>query len=353
MSSELAARKVNNVCLFRDLLPRRINLFALIDHGSIAEPKSFIATSVMWSLQKVINSKKTLSHLGISIRGNTSNIDSLSIWSTPMETVVPLLITHHSKLFREALRHLFPNTRFRPVHAAPDLDQVSESYLAAGGNCVWLIGVERYTAATNSLACRVGAIAPGVKRVVLAASQATEDPMIAINSGACGFLCEDISPEQLIKSLELIVDGEMVVHGQPFQQAQQLLTSLTQTPPAEPVLQEERVNGATAAIECRTAGANAVAPVSVGSIAVASVIDTSHDLERELSNRERLIMQRLISGNSNKAIARDLVITEATVKVHIKAILRKLRLRNRTQAAIWAREHLFRSGNHKDTDPRF
>lgn len=270
-----------------------------------------------------------------------------------METVVPLLITHHSKLFREALRQLFLNTRFRPVYAAPALDQASESYLAAGGNCVWLIGVERYTATTNSLARRVAAVTPGVKRVVLAAFQSTEDPMIAVNSGACGFLCEDISPEQLIKSLELIVDGEMVVHGQPFPQVPQLLTNLTQTPAAETVLKEENVNGAATAIEWRTAGAIAVAPGSVGSVAVASVIDNGHDLERELSKRERLIMQRLISGNSNKAIARDLVITEATVKVHIKAILRKLRLRNRTQAAIWAREHLFRSGNHKEIDPRF
>jgi two-component system nitrate/nitrite response regulator NarL len=40
---------------------------------------------------------------------------------------------------------------------------------------------------------------------------------------------------------------------------------------------------------------------------------------------------------SNKVITRKLVITESTVKVHMKAILRKLRLQNRTQAAIWAR----------------
>ena len=47
-----------------------------------------------------------------------------------------------------------------------------------------------------------------------------------------------------------------------------------------------------------------------------------------------------MEGASNKAIARTLVITEATVKVHMKAILRKLRLQNRTQAAIWARNYL-------------
>jgi two-component system nitrate/nitrite response regulator NarL len=273
-----------------------------------------------------------------------------------METVVPLLITHPSRLFRESLRQLLSATRFRPVHAALNLDQASENYLTAGGNCVWLIGVEKYDAATNSLVCRVRAIAPEVKCVILATFQETEDPMIAINSGACGFLCEEISPEQLIKSLELILDGEVVMHGNAFQQARQLVTTVKDAQIEETALHREKIKSVTAAIESRTFSSVTGGPVSVGSVAVATAIDNRsavHDVERELSNREKLIMQKLISGNSNKAIARDLVITEATVKVHIKAILRKLRLRNRTQAAIWAREHLFRSSNHKEVGPRF
>ena len=48
----------------------------------------------------------------------------------------------------------------------------------------------------------------------------------------------------------------------------------------------------------------------------------------------------LMEGASNKVIALKLVITESTVKVHMKAILRKLRLQNCTQAAIWARDHV-------------
>ncbi|MBK5198646.1 MAG: DNA-binding response regulator, partial [Methyloceanibacter sp.] len=52
---------------------------------------------------------------------------------------------------------------------------------------------------------------------------------------------------------------------------------------------------------------------------------------------------------SNKAIARNLVITESTVKVHMKAILRKLRLQNRTQAAIWARNHVNEDDWNKPT----
>ena len=58
-----------------------------------------------------------------------------------------------------------------------------------------------------------------------------------------------------------------------------------------------------------------------------------------LTRREMLILRSLMDGASNKAIALKLVMTESTVKVHMKTILRKLRLENRTQAAIWARDH--------------
>jgi DNA-binding CsgD family transcriptional regulator len=55
-----------------------------------------------------------------------------------------------------------------------------------------------------------------------------------------------------------------------------------------------------------------------------------------LSARQRLILRCLINGDANKTIARKIHVTEATVKVHVKAILRKIRVNNRTQAAIWA-----------------
>ena len=53
-----------------------------------------------------------------------------------------------------------------------------------------------------------------------------------------------------------------------------------------------------------------------------------------LSPREMEVLRRLAS--SNKDIARQLGITEATVKVHIKAILRLTSTSNRTQALVWA-----------------
>jgi len=60
----------------------------------------------------------------------------------------------------------------------------------------------------------------------------------------------------------------------------------------------------------------------------------------QLSPREKEMLSHLTAGDSNKAIARQLGITEATVKVHLKSVLRKIRVENRTQAAIWALANL-------------
>jgi two-component system nitrate/nitrite response regulator NarL len=55
-----------------------------------------------------------------------------------------------------------------------------------------------------------------------------------------------------------------------------------------------------------------------------------------LSTREWDVAHSLVYGSSNKLIARELHLSEATVKVHVKSILRKLQMANRTQVAIWA-----------------
>jgi two-component system nitrate/nitrite response regulator NarL len=60
-----------------------------------------------------------------------------------------------------------------------------------------------------------------------------------------------------------------------------------------------------------------------------------------LSEREEEILKALVRGYSNKVIARMCTVTEATVKVHVKSILRKIRVANRTQAAIWALKHAY------------
>ncbi|HEY6335690.1 MAG TPA: LuxR C-terminal-related transcriptional regulator, partial [Alphaproteobacteria bacterium] len=59
-----------------------------------------------------------------------------------------------------------------------------------------------------------------------------------------------------------------------------------------------------------------------------------------ISERERQVLRFLRDGHSNKLIARELKISEATVKVHVKMLLKKIGAANRTQAAIWAMNHL-------------
>ncbi len=61
---------------------------------------------------------------------------------------------------------------------------------------------------------------------------------------------------------------------------------------------------------------------------------------RKLSGRETEILRLLMQGFSNKHIARVFNIAEATVKVHVKGLLRKIGVSNRTQAAMWAAQHL-------------
>jgi two-component system nitrate/nitrite response regulator NarL len=61
--------------------------------------------------------------------------------------------------------------------------------------------------------------------------------------------------------------------------------------------------------------------------------------QASITDRERQILQCLSSGYSNKLIARVLDITEGTVKVHLKTLMKKISAVNRTQAALWARSH--------------
>ena len=94
-----------------------------------------------------------------------------------------------------------------------------------------------------------------------------------------------------------------------------------------------------------------VLPSSLVDVIGGSGMDYAHsaDVDREiekvnLSPREVDVLCCLMAGYPNKVIARQLDVCEATVKVHVKAILRKLDVRNRTQAALWANSHGMREG---------
>ena len=245
---------------------------------------------------------------------------------------LPLVVTHPSTLLHNGLRHLFAKSRFRPVRIATSLTEELEKYLELLESCVWLTGIEGCVSSTNTLLQKVVTANPRVKAVILAASQKPEEIVAALRAGACGFLSQDLPGETLLRSLELIARGEMIVHPQ-FAWNQASAGDVVPNGESEKVSALVTTNGKpqlTRLFQPRSPLAVAAEP--------ANDIQTS-DVP-SLSRRETLILRMLMQGASNKVIARNLVITESTVKVHMKAILRKLRLQNRTQAAIWARNHV-------------
>jgi len=81
----------------------------------------------------------------------------------------------------------------------------------------------------------------------------------------------------------------------------------------------------------------AIGERSIPSTFVASIMRTPQTEEASsLSAKELVVVRCLAEGACNKEISRSMGITEATAKVHVKAIMRKLGLANRTQAAVWA-----------------
>ncbi len=134
--------------------------------------------------------------------------------------------------------------------------------------------------------------------VMLTVSDQEDDVVAALRAGADGYLLKDMEPEDLVESLRRARRGHMVLSER--------LTGLL----AHALRQEPR-------------------PRSTD--------------EAGLTPQERKILDLLAAGKSNKLIARELAIADGTVKVHVKHILKKLNLRSRVEAAVWAVEQGRRS----------
>ena len=245
----------------------------------------------------------------------------------------PVVVTHPCSLLRDGLHQTLTKSRFRPVRLLATVNDEIERHLqSAEGNCIWLLGVERFLLDSEHLVRKIRASNRAVKVVVLAASLTATDIFRALSVGVSGFLLQDISGDQLLKSLELIVLGETIVYPHFWKMAG-----------SETSCQDEakgwmRVDEGASYLPARLESAGETFN-RLGGEEFSGESSASCET-RGLSSRELLILRTLMEGASNKVIARKLVITEATVKVHMKAILRKLRLQNRTQAAIWARNYL-------------
>ncbi len=126
--------------------------------------------------------------------------------------------------------------------------------------------------------------------VMLTVSDSNEDVIKAISLGADGYLLKDSDPDELLGQIKKAVHGKMVL--------------------------SEAVNAALADAIRR--------PVE----------KPATDLG-QLTNREHEILELIAKGRSNKLIARELDISDGTVKVHVKHLLKKLNLRSRVEAAVW------------------
>jgi two-component system nitrate/nitrite response regulator NarL len=138
---------------------------------------------------------------------------------------------------------------------------------------------------------------PSRRVVMLTVSDSPDDLIGAIRAGADGYLLKDMEPEDLLARVREALSGATVI-GEAL--ATRLATALRQE----------------AQDSARTA---------------------SRDL-KDLTERERAVLRCIAEGQSNKLIARTLSISEGTVKVHVKHLLKKFAFRSRVEAAVWAAE---------------
>ena len=146
---------------------------------------------------------------------------------------------------------------------------------------------------------------PGGRIAIVADHYRLGELVSAFRAGANGYFVNAMTCDLFIKSIELVAMGETIF------------------PPAflSFALDSESDHAGKAGLHDENAEA--------------ILFTTKDTVAPQLSPREKSILQCLIEGHSNRCIARKIDIAEATVKVHVKAILRKIRVQNRTQAAIW------------------
>jgi two-component system, NarL family, nitrate/nitrite response regulator NarL len=198
-------------------------------------------------------------------------------------TLSRTILIEANRLFRQGLKHLLADTRFAVEAEFSTTGQAVDGAVASG---LVIVG-------EGGDLQQLRSAYPEARIVVLASDFAVDALRDAMNAGADGYLMKDVSPEALLQSLELVMMGEKVF---PTNLAAMLFDM------------------------------NVIAP--------------QHSV-RGLSPREQEILRALVTGSSNKLIAIKLGITEATVKVHLKTLLRKIDVNNRTQAAIWAMNNGF------------
>ncbi len=227
---------------------------------------------------------------------NLLNDDSL-VGERPAEGIV---LCSGNRLFREGLRRIMMTTTTAVVGEVSALAEAQFALRSGDINPSLIVcDAEQDSAAGFQTLESITREFPAIGVVVLADHLTQRDLELAIACGARGFLPKDISAEALQISLKLIALGEDIFA--------------------------------------------APASLRAANYAAGTFRATSPELSglrSPLSPREDQILRCLEGGLPNKTIARNLDMAEATVKVHLKALLRKINVENRTQAAVWAMNNL-------------
>jgi two-component system nitrate/nitrite response regulator NarL len=210
-----------------------------------------------------------------------------------MHRLVSIAIVSRNEIERQGLKSILIEKSFEVVGAYRDhLDLDLDRFAKDGGTPLVLI--DSSTDEESLETCRyVHEHWPSSKIVIIATGCHGQIVLDAFRAGIDGYVFRQVSVDSLAEMLKLVALGEKIIPSQVFFDLDALQKS----------------------------GNQDTSNVSIS--------------DANLSDREVQIMQALIRGEANKIIARSMDISEATVKVHVKSILRKLGVMNRTQAAIW------------------
>lgn len=229
------------------------------------------------------------------------------------------MIIEPRSLMREALASLMVSHSFRMVGnmaSAADIDKFSTT--AAAPRLVILSALPVDEVA--SVARHSRGLWPEAKVVLLFERASLGDFQKVLASDIDGCIPVSASPDTLVETLQRIIAADLRI----FVMKTEPCSSMSSETTNEEVVE-------TGLPSHGRAGGHAVKE-GVGDCS------TSPRLSCGLSQREEEILKCVVRGHSNKMIARSCGVTDATIKVHMKSILRKIRVANRTQAAIWALE---------------
>ena len=243
-----------------------------------------------------------------------------------MESKLATIVVESRLLIREALKSLMAKNSCRVICDIGSTAEMSGASTLSEEPKLVILGAQ---SADNALteAANARRLWPDSKIVLLYDYLSPADFQKLLTSKLNGCVPLFASPDTLISILDMIVakDVRVMVVGD-------IKHSVIQ--PAQPEQSHQ------SEIRLQSDGAeHEDVSVSVGALQQRPMNVPSPRNLHSLSEREAQILDGLVKGHANKVIARTCDITEATVKVHMKSILRKIRVDNRTQAAIWAMEN--------------